>query len=205
MAVAQWEQEWDARLLGPPKVPLGERFRRGAAVVCGGLALGSATALAPYVTLVAVILGVWVLRTGSLAASAGADRRTIRGSRWYDGPQFAFTTPWHSLRAITGTVVLVLWSLGLALAAGLLCFAAALDGATTLFAGGTALGVALWSGPGASRFRSPLSRIAYPLASSWGRWLPMCGVLLLVAAGLGLVVISQGVSWLPASGPPFGF
>jgi hypothetical protein len=202
-AVAQWEQEWDARLLGPPKVPFGERLRRGAAVACGGLALGAATAVAPYVALVAVVSGVWLLRTGSLAASAGADRRTTRGARWYDAPHFAFTTPWHSLRAVTGTVVLVLWSLGLALAAGLLCYAAALGGAATLFAGGTALGIALWSGPGASRFRSPLSRIAYPLCRSWGRWLPLCGALLLVAAVLGLVVASQGVGWWPASGPPF--
>ncbi|MDZ5623003.1 serine/threonine-protein kinase [Nocardioides sp. HM23] len=202
-AVAQWEQEWDARLLGPPKVPLGERIRRGVAVGCGGLAVGAATALAPYITAVAVVLGVWLLRTGSLAASAGADRRTTRGSKWYDGAQLAFTTPWHSLRAVTGTVVLVLWSLGLALAAALLCYAAALDGAATLFAGGTALGIALWSGPGASRLRSPLSRIVYPLASRWGRWLAMCGVLLLVAAVLGLVVAAEGVHWIPASTPPF--
>ena len=90
----------------PPKVPLSERLRRGTAVGCGGVALGAATTVAPYVTGVAVLLGVWLLRTGSLAASAGADRRTTRGSKWYDAPQFAVTTPWHSLRAITGTVVL---------------------------------------------------------------------------------------------------
>ncbi len=204
VAVAQWEQEWDARLLGPPRVPFGERFRRGAAVACGGVALGAATAVAPYVTTAAVLLGVWLLRTGSLAASAGADRRTARGLKWYDAPQVAFTTPWHSLRAITGTVVLVLWSLGLALAAGLLCYAASVDGAATLFTAGTTLGIALWSGPGASRFRSPLSRIVYPLTARWSRGLPLCAVLLVVAAVLGLVVASQGVSWLPGSGPPFG-
>jgi hypothetical protein len=204
-AVAQWEQEWDARVHGPPpKVPLGERIRRGVVIGCGGVALGAATALTPYLTGVAVLLGVWLLRTGSLAASAGADRRTTRGSKWYDAPQVAFTTPWHSLRALTGTFVLLLWSLGLALAAALLCYAAALDGATTLFVGGTTLGVALWSGPGASRFRSPLSRIIYPLTGHWARWAALCGGLLLVAAVLGLVVGSQGVNWLPGSGPPFG-
>jgi hypothetical protein len=158
----------------------------------------------PWLALIAVLLGVWVLRTGSLAASAGADRRLVRGTKWYDVPQVAFTTPWHSLRALTGTVVLTLWSLGLAVAAGLLCYAARLDGATTLFAGGATLGVALWSGPSASRFRSPLSRVVYPLTSSWGRWLALCGVLLVVAAGLGLVVASQGVNWTPGSAPPFG-
>jgi len=201
-AVAQWEQQWDARLLGPPKVPLGERIRRGVVVVCGGLVLGAATALAPYVVLVAVVLGVWVLRTGSLAASAGAERRTTRGTKWYDALQVAFSGPWHSMRAVTGTVVLVLWSLGLALAAALLCYAASLGGAATLFAGGTALGIALWSGPGASRFRSPLSRMVYPLASRWSRWLPLCVVLVFVAAVLGLVVVAEGVHWWPASGTP---
>jgi len=202
VAVAEWEQQWDARLMRPPKVPLAERLRRGAAVACGGVALGAATAVAPYVTTVAVVLGVWLLRTGSLAASAGADRRTTRGTKWYDAPQVAFSTPWHSLRAVTGTVVLVLWSLGLALAAGLLCYAAAVDGAATLFAAGTALGIALWSGPGASRFRSPLSRIVYPLARTWGRGLALCAALLVVAAVLGLVVASQGVTWWPGSAPP---
>ncbi|KAA1425586.1 serine/threonine-protein kinase [Nocardioides antri] len=203
-AVEQWEQEWDARLLGHPKVAFAERFRRGAAVACGGLALGAATALAPYLTGAAVVLGVWLLRTGSLAASAGAHRRTTRGTKWYDAPQVAFSTPWHSLRAITGTAVLLLWSLGLALAAALLCYAAALDGAATLFTGGSVLGMALWSGPGASRFRSPLSRVVYPLTSTWRRWLPFCAVLLLLAGVLGLVVVAEGVHWVPASSPPFG-
>ena len=204
-AVAQWEQEWDARVLGPPpKVPVVERIRRGVVIGCGGLALGAATALAPYVSGAAVLLGVWLLRTGSLAASAGADRRTTRGTKWYDALQLAFTTPWHSLRALTGTFVLLLWSLGLALAAALLCYAAALDGAWTLFVGGSTLGIALWSGPSASRFRSPLSRIVYPVARSWTRWAALCGGLLAVAAVLGLVVASQGVNWLPASAPPFG-
>ena len=100
--------------------------------------------------------------------------------------------------------MLTLWSLGLAAAAGLLCYAASVDGATTLFVGGATLGIALWSGPGASRFRSPLSRVVYPLTSAWGRWLALCGALLVVAAVLGLVVASQGVNWAPGSGPPFG-
>lgn len=202
-AVAQWEQEWDARALVQPKVPFAERFRRGAAVTCAALVLGAATALAPWLALTAVVLGVWVLRTGSLAASAGANRRTTRGTKWYDAPQVLVTTPWHSVRALTGTLVLTLWSLGLALAAGLLCYAAAVDGATTLFAGGTTLGIALWSGPGASRFRSPLSRALYPLTRTWRRWLPLCAGLVLLAGVLGLVVASQGVSWTPGSGPPF--
>lgn len=203
-AVAQWEQEWDARLLGQPKVSVGERLRRGSAVVCGAVLLGAGTALAPYLAGLAVLVGVWLLRTGSLAASASENRRMTRGARWYDAAQVAFTTPWHSLRALTGTVVLLLWSLGLALATALLCYAAAMSGATTLFAGGATLGIALWSGPSASRFRSPLSRIVYPLTSTWRRALPLCVVLLLLAGLVGFIVAAEGVHWFPASGPPFG-
>lgn len=202
-AVARWEEEWDARSLVPPKVPFGERFRRGAAVTCAALVLGAATALAPWVALASVLVTVWLLRTGSLAVSAGADRRTVRGTRWYDAPQVVLSAPWHSVRALTGTLVLTLWSAGIALAAGLLCYAAAADGTTTLFVSGTALGVALWSGPGASRFRSPVSRVLYPLTSTWRRWWPSCAVLLVLAGGVGLVVATRGVHWVPASGPPF--
>jgi hypothetical protein len=185
------------------RVPFGVRLRRGAAVTCGAAVVGAASALAPYVTAVAVVVGVWVLRTGSLAASAGAGRRTTRGPKWYDAPQVALSTPWHSLRATTGTVVLVLWSAGLAAAAALICYAAAAGAAQTLFVGGTTFGVALWSGPGASRLRSPLSRVVYPLTTRWGTTLALCGVLLAVAAVLAVVVANRGVGWAPASGPPF--
>ena len=69
------------------------------------------------------MLLAWVLRSGSLAASAAGDRRRVRGRKWYDGAQFLFRTPWDLVRSIPGTVMLVLWSAGLAVAAALLCYA----------------------------------------------------------------------------------
>ena len=45
-------------------------------------------------------LAVWLLRSGSLAASAAGDRRRVRGRKWYDGAQFLVRTPWDLLRSI---------------------------------------------------------------------------------------------------------
>ncbi len=205
-ALRQMEQEWDERWGAPPppKVPFGERFRRGVAVTCGGVLVGAATAAAPYVAAVLIFVGVWLLRTGSLAASAVADRRVTRGRKWHDGLGFVVTSPWHLVRAITGTLVLVSWSTGIGIAAALLCYAAAVGVPITLFAGGATLAIALWSGPGASRFRSPLSRVAYPVVRRPVAWLVLCGALLAPAAVFGLVVAAQGVRWFPATSGPFG-
>ncbi|MFB9763228.1 hypothetical protein ACFFOS_02415 [Nocardioides kongjuensis] len=104
---------------------------------------------------------------------------------------------------MTGTVVLVSWSAGLGVAAGLLAYALALDVPTTLLAGGATLGVALWSGPGSSRFRSPLSRVLAPLARRPVPWLLTCALVLAVAAGLGVLVAGNGVAWFPWTTGPF--
>lgn len=204
-AVAAWEQAWDDVQLAPPRAPLGERIRRAVLVGCGAVVLGAATALAPYLTAVAVVLGVWLLRAGSLAGSAVAQRRAVRGHKWYDGAGLVVSSPWHLVRAITGTVVLVLWSAGLAVAAALICYALSLGAPRTLLVGGTALGIALWSGPGGSRLRSPLSRLAHPMAHRPVPWLVWCGLLLGLAAVLLLIVADQGVTWTPAERRPFAF
>ncbi|WP_206056224.1 hypothetical protein, partial [Nocardioides sp.] len=168
------------------------------------VALGTGFAAAPWVAAVVVVLAVWLLRAGSLAASAVAQRRTVRGAKWYDGLGLVLSSPWHLVRAITGTVVLVLWSAGLGLAAGLVCYALALDVPSTLLACGATLGVALWSGPGASRFRSPISRVLNPLSARTLPWLLLCAGLLAVSAGLGVLVAGSGVSWVPWPHGPFG-
>ncbi len=201
-AVQQWEREWDERLYSS-RVGWLERSRRGVLIGLGGVVIGAAAAAAPWLTALAVVSGVWLLRSTSLAATATAQRRTLRGRKWYDAPRFVLTTPWHVLRGITGTLLLVLWSAGLGLAAGLVCYALALGAAETLFVSGTALGIALWSGPGAGRFRGPVSRVAYPVARRPLLWLVWCGVLLAAAVLLGLVVLANGVAWAPAGGPPF--
>ncbi|GAA4104049.1 protein kinase domain-containing protein [Nocardioides kongjuensis] len=201
----QFDQAWDLEqaFVAQPKPPLAERLRRWTAVGLGAVALGAGFAAAPWVATAVVVLAVWLLRAGSLAASAVASRRTVRGVKWYDGLRWVTTSPWHLLRAVTGTVVLVSWSAGLGVAAGLLAYALALDVPTTLLAGGATLGVALWSGPGSSRFRSPLSRVLAPLARRPVPWLLTCALVLAVAAGLGVLVAGNGVAWFPWTTGPF--
>lgn len=198
-----WDQAWPDPYAVPPKPPLAERLRRAVAVGCGAVLLGAATAAAPYVTAAVVVLAVWLLRAGSLAASSVATKRMARGPKWYDGMGLVVSSPWHLVRAITGTVVLVLWSAGIAAAAALICYALATGFATMLFTGGTALGVALWTGIASSRFRGPLSRVVNPMSRQWGTWLVLCAVLLAGAVVLAVVVAAQGISWLPADSRPF--
>ena len=203
-STTKWEEAWEAAQRAEPRPALAERARRLVAIGCGALLVGAATAAAPYLSAVVLVVLVWLLRAGSLAASSVAERRAVRGRRWYDGLRLAFSSPWHLVRAVTGTVVLVLWSAGLAAAAALICYAAAAGVPTTLLAGGTAFGVALWTGPSSGRFKGPLSRGMNPLARQAGPWLALCGGLLLGAVGLLLLVASNGVQWLPAGDAPFG-
>ncbi|MCR1782585.1 serine/threonine protein kinase [Nocardioides carbamazepini] len=202
----QFDQEWDPEhpFAPQPRPPLAERIRRWVAVGLGAVALGAGFAAAPWVATAVVVLAVWLLRAGSLATSAVADRRTVRGAKWYDGLRWLTTSPWHLIRGVTGTVVLVTWSAGLGVAAGLLGYALQLDVPTTLLACGATLGLALWSGPGSTRFRLPISRVLDPLARRPVPWLLACAVLLAVAGGLGALAAGNGVSWTPWSSGPFG-
>ncbi|WP_408896213.1 serine/threonine-protein kinase [Nocardioides sp. R1-1] len=202
----EFDQAWgaDPAWAPPPKAPLGERVRRWTALGAGAVALGAGFAAAPWMAGAVVVLAVWLLRAGSLATSAVASRRTVRGARWYDGLRWVSTSPWHLVRAVTGTVVLVSWSAGLGAAAGLLGYALALEVPSTLMACGATLGVALWSGPGSSRFRSPVSRLVVPLCRRPVPWLLTCALLLALAGGLGALVAGNGVSWAPWADGPFG-
>ncbi|HWI43757.1 MAG TPA: protein kinase [Nocardioides sp.] len=209
-AVERMEQEWDARwdpedpFAPRPKAPLAERLRRLVGRGLGAVALGTAFAAAPWVSALVVVLAVWLLRAGSLAASAVAERRTLRGAKWHDPLLWAFTSPWHLVRAVTGTVVLVLWSGGLGIAAALLCYALAVDLSSSLLVGGAVLTVALWTGPGGSRFRSPVSRALNPWCRRSGPWLFLCAALLAISVALGVLGVAHGVSWVPWDSGPFG-
>ena len=205
-AEQEWERQWDDQAYAEPlptPVPWTERARRGLLVTAGAVAVGAACAAAPWVAAAGLVLVVWLLRSGSLAAGAVGDKRRLRGRKWYDGAQLVVKTPWHLVQSLPGTLGLLLWSGGLAVAAALLCYAVALGLATTLFASGLVLAASLWWGPGGSRVRGPLTRVAHPLSRGVGPWVATLAVLALVTLGLGLRVAADGVSWLPASERPF--
>lgn len=196
-----WEDDgWVAD--APRRVATAERLRRVTLTLGGVAAAGSGVALAPYVTLAVLVVLVWLLRSGSLARSAVSQRRQLRGPKWYDAPQLLLSTPWHLLASIPGALLLVLWSSGVAAATALLCYAAAASFSLSLGLVGGAFALGLWWGPGSSRLRGPVSRVAHPVAARPVMWFLLMAVLLGAAAGL-LTLATDGTSWFPAQARPF--
>ena len=166
-------------------------------VVTGGLAL------APYLALTVLFLAVWLLRSGSLAAASAGNRRTRRGIKWYDGIQLLLAAPWHVVAGLGGSVLLLLWSLGIAAAVALLCFAASATMLTSLGVIGVAFAIGLWWGPGSERLRSPVHRAADPLARRGVPWLLVTLLVAALGSGLGAAAAAQGTSWAPYDDAPF--
>lgn len=191
-------------VVAEPRPSLAVRARRAVLGAVLVLLAGMAATAAPWVTLVCLSLLVWVLRSGSLAGSAAVERRSLRGGRWYDPLQLVLASPWHAVQALPGAGLLLVWAAGLAVSAGLVCYAAAAGTDVTLFVCGVAFGLSVWWGPGGSRFRGPVSRLTHPLCESVGAWLIGLAALgVLLVAGL-LVLGSSGIWWAPAGGPPLG-
>lgn len=185
-----------------PRPSAAERARRGLLLGLGAVVVGLACAAYPWITLGALLVVVWLLRSGSLAASAHGQRRQLRGRRWYDGVQLLLATPWHLVQSIPGALLLWLWALSLAAAAGLLCYAIATGVPLALLICGVTLAGSLWWGPGGSRLRGPVARVVNPVSADSRRW--VLGVIVVLAAGLVLafLVNTQGTSWAPAEGRP---
>jgi hypothetical protein len=204
-ALSDWERVWDEQNLEPtaPPVPWPEKLRRGMLVGSGAVLTGAALAAAPWLASALIVIAVWLLRSGSLAVTAVEDKRRLRGRKWYDGAQLIVRTPWHLVQSIPGTLMLVLWSAGLAVAGALICYAVAATMAVTLFVSGVVLALSLWWGPGGSRVRGPLSRVVQPLSRGVGSWAVAIAVVAMVAALLGVRLAAAGVSWLPADERPF--
>jgi hypothetical protein len=182
---------------------LGARVRRLLLAVAVLLVVAGALTALPWPSLAATVVGTWLLRSGSLAASAAGDRRRLRGRRWYDGVQFLVAAPWHLVRGVPGSLLLALWSAGLAAAGGLVCYALATAATVTLFACGLVFAGSLLLGPGSSQVRSPLARVADPLASSVRSWLVALLLVLAGAAALGVAVQSGGTDWAPYDRAPW--
>jgi hypothetical protein len=188
------------RVQGRP--PFAERARRVTLLVVAGLLCGGLVALYPWYGSLVLVLLVWLLRSGSLAASTAAERRRLRGRRWYDGALLLVRTPWELLRSLPGTTMLFLWSGGLAVAAALLCYAFVAGETVTLFVCGTVFAVAVHTGPGGSRVRSPLAHLVNPVSRKWKPWLVVSFVLLVLATGLGGLAEARGSSWVPGQDRP---
>ncbi len=161
-------------------------------------------ALAPYASLVLIALVALVIRTISRTGEASRDRQWRRGRhRWYDGTLSVLSSPWYLLVAAGGTLVLMLWSAGLALlvGVGLMLFRAPL--VPGLLAMGCVLAVSLWWGPGSKRLRVPTRRlIVRSTRGTWAGWATVA--LLAVAVFVTMQALTvNGVNWSPQPGAPW--
>jgi hypothetical protein len=184
-----------------PRAPLAERARRGLLLLGLGLAAATGIAAYPWMTLGVLAVLTWLFRSASLAASAAGARRSLRGARWYDGLQLLIASPWHAVQALPGAVLLLLWSLGLGLACGLICYALAATEPVTLFASGLVTAGAIWFGPGGSRFRGPVTRMVNPLCRALVSWLISWIVVVGAALGLAVLATDRGTDWAPIGDP----
>jgi hypothetical protein len=209
-----WDDDWhDHRRLPaqgwvgppePPPAPRVERARRSLLLVGVGVAVAAGIAAFPYLVVGALLVLVWLLRSGSMLASATGDRQRQRGAtKWYDVVVAPLAAPWHLVRSIPTTFLLYVWASGFAVAAGLLCYAFSVSLELTLFISGLALVGALYLGPGGSRVRRPLARLVVPLSRSTPTWGLALAAVLIAAFVLGLVS-EAGVHWAPATGQPGG-
>lgn len=185
-----------------PTATPAERLRRAGLTATLATTATVALATAPYLALAVLLVVVWLLRSGSLAASAAGSRRELRGIRWYDAPQLLLASPWHVLQAIPGALVLVLWSAGLAAACALVCYGGHAGAQITLAASGLVFVISLWVGPGGSRFRGPVGRIVVPVSRRTGTWAAVVAVVL-AATGALVALQGGGIDWAPF-GRPFG-
>ncbi len=193
---------WPPMSAAPAATPWPVRLRRlvmGSTLAAAG---GALVAAYPYLATAGLLVGAWLLRSGSLAAGAAGDRRRLRGLKWYDAPQFLLTTPWHLIRSIPGTLLLALWAGGLGLAGLLLGYGAGLPVAETLFLAGLLFASALWFGPGGSRVRGPLQRALRPVTDVAVRWVIGLLVVAATATGAGALATTQGPDWAPADHAP---
>lgn len=180
-----------------PRVGAAERFRRGTLLVAAAGAVGAGCAAYPWITLATLMVAIWLLRSGSLAASAHGQRRQLRGRRWYDGVQLLVATPWHLVQSIPGAVLLGLWGLSLAAAAALLCYAIATGVSLALLVCGVTLAASSWWGPGGSRLRGPVGRVVNPLSADPRRWVVALVVIAGIGVALGVRADMSGTRWTP--------
>ncbi len=186
-----------------PQAGRSERLRRSVLVLGGAAVVTAVVTLAPYVTVTVCVIAAWLLRSTSMAASAVSNRRRVRGAKWYDSVQVLLSAPWHLSRSIPGTVLLVLWSLGVVVAFALCCFAASLSLQASLAVVGIGFTAAMWWGPGAERVRAPLHRVVDPVARKPVPWLLATLLVLAGAAFLHEAAVSTGTDWTPEDRPPF--
>jgi hypothetical protein len=192
---ASWEDQ-------PQRASAAERFRRALLGITALVGLGTAAVVAPYLTVIVLAVLVVLLRGMSLTGARATDRRGLRGSKWYDVVLTPLTAPWFLLASLPGTFLLLAWALLLAGSAVLVLVALGVGLGWALFSLGALTGLVLWTGPGASRLRSPVRRLTYPLSRTGRSWAVATACLLGVVVGGAFLVSGRGIDWSPAESSP---
>jgi hypothetical protein len=72
-----------------------------------------------------------------------------------------------------------------------------------LLVGGACLGLLVWEGPGSSRVRAPLGRLATTTARNPTATFVVVGVLVVAVVAVVSAYSAGGVTWSPDTGPPW--
>ncbi len=152
---AAWEDQ-------PPRASAAERFRRVLLGLTATAGVGVAAVVAPYLTAIVLAVLVVLLRGMSLTGARASDRRGLRGTKWYDVVLTPLTAPWFLLASLPGTFLLLVWAAALAGSGVLVLVALGVGLGWGLFSLGALTALVLWTGPGASRLRSPVRRLGAP-------------------------------------------
>jgi serine/threonine protein kinase len=192
---AAWEDQ-------PQRASASERFRRSLLGLTAMAGVGLATVVAPYLTAVVLAVLVVLLRGMSLTGARASDRRGLRGTRWYDVVLTPLTAPWFLLASLPGTFLLLVWAGALAGSGALVLVALGIGLGWGLFSLGALTALVLWTGPGASRLRSPVRRLSHPLARSGRSWAVTTACLLALIAGGAFLLDDRGTDWSPYQGAP---
>ena len=164
--------------------------------------VGVAAVVAPYLTAIVLAVLVVLLRGMSLTGARASDRRGLRGTKWYDVVLTPLTAPWFLLASLPGTFLLLAWAAALAGSAVLVLVAFGVGLGWGLFSLGALTALVLWTGPGASRLRSPVRRLAHPLARSERSWAVSTACLLALLVGGAFLLDARGIDWSPYQGAP---
>ncbi|CAM3404127.1 non-specific serine/threonine protein kinase [Nocardioides dubius] len=180
-----------------------ERLRRWTLGAGGVGVTAGAVAFAPWLAAIGISIAVVLIRAGSLSGSTLAAKRARRGNKWHDLPFSVVAAPWHAVVSSIASVALLAWAAMLGSCMLLIALVAGAGDDVALALTGVVSAAALWTGPGSSRLRSPLHRVASLAAVRPVPWL----VLALALGGVSLMALLiagvEGPLWEPASAAPW--
>jgi predicted Ser/Thr protein kinase len=186
-------------LAGPPRPG-----RQRLALLAVGVLAAALVGFVPYTGALVVAVLAAVLRLASVTHERHTRRQLARGrQRWYDVPASTVGLPLYLLISLVGTVLLVGWSVLVAVAVALIERVAGVPLVPGLLVVGAAYTLATWWGPGSARVREIGRRSTRALGGESAAGLVASGVALLGAVVLVATLAAGGPSWSPGRHAPW--